>query len=131
MNSQDEFLTIRNYAKSLSENEIELEKAKIAAKGIEEQSLEKYQIEISTYQIPENINTNQLNKDIKSLRSKIEVFGPINMMASQEFNDLTQRKEFIDQQKGEVLTSIETLEKASLSIPLCGTLACNLMMFIL
>ncbi len=102
--------------KSLSENEIELEKSKLAAKGIEEQSLEKYQTEISTYQIPENINTNQLTKDIKSLRSKIEVFGPINMMASQEFNDLMQRKEFIDKQKSEVLTSIETLEKARAEI---------------
>lgn len=102
--------------KSLSENELELEKARISLKSIEEQSQEKYQIDISTHEVESDINVLQLSKDIKSLRSKIEVFGPINMMASQEFKELVERKQFIDQQKSEVLTSMETLEKARAEI---------------
>jgi len=102
--------------KSLSENEIELEKCRISQKGIEEQCLERYQLDINTHQNSGEINTAQLAKDIKSLRGKVETFGPINMMASQEFNDLNARKQFIDQQKAEVLTSIDTLEKARAEI---------------
>lgn len=102
--------------KSLSDNEIELEKCRIASKSIEEQSQEKYQLEISTFKVEGEIDVAKLSRDIKYLRSKIEVFGPINMMASQEFDDLMQRKQFIDQQKSEVLVSIETLEKARAEI---------------
>lgn len=99
--------------KNLSENELELEKNILSLKSIEEQAQEKYQIEISSFQ-PEKKNTNlvQLNKDIKYIRSKIDVFGPINMMATKEYNELLQRKEFITQQMDEVLSSMAILEKA-------------------
>ncbi len=104
------------HKKAMSENELELEKAKIALKSTEDQSQEKYQMDIATYELKGTINSVQLTKDIKSLKGKIEVFGPINMMASQEFADLTQRKDFIDQQKSEVINSMTILENARAEI---------------
>ena len=105
-----------SFKKVLSENELELEKAKIALRNIEEQSVEKYQMELSTYTFSGEVNYAQLAKNIKAFKARIEVFGPINMMASQEYNDLLQRKQFIDQQKEEVLSSLTILENARAEI---------------
>lgn len=102
--------------KSLSVNEMELEKARLGMTALEEQCQEKYKMELSTYELPKRIDIGELTKKMRSLKARLESFGPINMMAAQEYAELQERKAFIDQQKEEVLNSIETLEKARLEI---------------
>ena len=51
-------------------------------------------------------------RQISNLRSKIEDLGLINMVAVQEYDELSKRKEFIITQKQEVEAAIDPLELA-------------------
>ena len=60
----------------------------------------------------EEFNAQNTQRQISSLKSKIEGIGPINMMAVEEYDELSKRKEFINAQKEEVYAAINLLELA-------------------
>jgi chromosome segregation protein len=93
---------------------IDLEKVRMAIEGIREQAAEKYHIEIAEYEFefdPE-FKAETVGRRVSRLRKQIEDMGAINMMAIEEYEQLTERKEFIEAQREEVFSSIAILEEA-------------------
>lgn len=104
------------HKKAISETELEAEKSRLAAQALHEQAQEKYQADLGAVELPHSVNPGTLTNRIKTAREKLEIFGPINMRASQEYNELKERKDFVDRQKEEVLSSMAILEKAKQEI---------------
>ncbi|MBI2603372.1 MAG: chromosome segregation protein SMC [Deltaproteobacteria bacterium] len=102
--------------KAISETELEAEKTRLAAQALQDQAHEKYQFDLGSVDVPKNVNPGTLGNRIKNAREKLESFGPINMRASQEYSELKERKDFVDKQKEEVLSSMDILAKAKQEI---------------
>lgn len=100
--------------KSLSDKNVQIERATMAISSVTAQSQEKYQLDISTYEFtcdPE-FEADKAARSVGSLRGRIEALGPINMMALQEFEELTTRETFIKTQQDEINSSILLLNEA-------------------
>ena len=48
---------------------------------------------------------------VKDMKAKLEAMGPVNMMALEEFKETSQRHEFLDTQRKDLLDSIENTQK--------------------
>jgi chromosome segregation protein len=86
----------------------------MAITSVTAQAQEKYQLDIATYEFtydPE-FEADKVARSVGSLRGRIEGLGPINMMALQEFEDLTTRENFIRTQQDEINSSIALLNEA-------------------
>ncbi len=100
--------------KSLSDKNVQIERATMAITSVTAQAQEKYQLEISTHAFtydPE-FEADKAARNVGSLRGRIESLGPINMMALREFEDLTTRETFIRTQQDEINASIALLNEA-------------------
>ncbi len=100
--------------KSLSDKNVQIERANMAITSVNAQAQEKYQLDISTYTFtydPE-FEADKAARSVGSLRGRIESLGPINMMALREFEDLTTRETFIRTQQDEINASIALLNEA-------------------
>jgi chromosome segregation protein len=100
--------------KLYSEQKIRLERATIAIAGVIEQAMERYHLDITTYAFKpdEDFDAQAAHKQTNRLRAQIETMGPINMMAVEEYENLTKRESFIFAQKDEVISSIHLLGDA-------------------
>jgi len=101
--------------KALNEHQIKIEKAKSNIEALSEQAIEKYQIEdlgIVAFAETEGYDFAGEAKSVARLRSKLDKIGPINMMAIDEFDRLTERETFIFRNREEILKSIELLSVA-------------------
>ncbi len=97
---------------------IALERAKMEIQTIEEQTMEKYHLEIGSYEFERDhkFDIEKSTREISRLRGKMDGMGAINMMAIEEYERLTQRYNFITQQREEVIGSIRLLEEAIMEI---------------
>ncbi|WOO87219.1 AAA family ATPase [Mollicutes bacterium LVI A0039] len=57
-----------------------------------------------------DIDINQYASDVKSLKSKIRNLGPVNTLAIDEYRELTERFEFIDTQREDLVVAKNKLE---------------------
>lgn len=107
-----------NSQRGINDKNIQLERIKMALAGITEQAVEKYKLDLETYQfeIDPDFNHESKTRSVQRLRSKIESMGAINMMALQEYDEKTTRREFIIKQRDEVLSSIDLLAAAIIEI---------------
>lgn len=97
-----------------SKKNVELERLKQVSRGLLDQAQEKYQIDLMTYPYEEDLqfDPDKQNREIQKLRSQLETMGAINMVAVEQYEKISQRHEFINAQKEEVLGSILLLEEA-------------------
>ncbi len=100
--------------RGLAEKNVHLERVRMALQGVKEQAIEKYHIDLEhfSFTIDPEFNHDSKTRSVGRLRGKIESMGAINMMALQEFEEKTQRQEFITKQRDEVLSSIDLLTAA-------------------
>ena len=98
--------------KHLSGHELELERIRLGMEGTRQQSLEKYQTDPARSEDPEDpdFSPESAGQELARLRAKAEGFGPVNMMALEEFQELKERTEFMEGQKTELTSSINLLE---------------------
>ena len=99
---------------SLSEYKLQLERIKIGKDGIKQQAREKYHINLDSHVFDEveDFDAQKQGKIISSLRTQIQSMGPINMMAVDEYKELSDRHSFMEKQQNEVISSVELLEVA-------------------
>ena len=100
--------------KSLSDKNVQIERATMAITSVNAQAQEKYQLDIATYTFtydPE-FEADKIARSVGSLRGRIDSLGPINMMALKEFEELTSREDFIRTQQDEINSSIALLNEA-------------------
>ena len=100
--------------KSLADKNVQIERATMAISSVTAQSQEKYQIDIATYEFTYDaeFDADKAARSVGSLRGRIDSLGPINMMALQEFEELTTRETFIKTQQDEINSSIALLNEA-------------------
>lgn len=100
--------------KSKTQKSMEIERLKIAAKGLIEQANESYQIDLlnTEFEFDETFNEKSSSNLVKNLKKKIDSLGAINMVAVEEYDKLNERFEFVTGQKDDVLSSIQILEDA-------------------
>ena len=100
--------------RGLAERNVHLERLRMALAGVTEQAQEKYHLDLSTFQftIDPEFNHESRSRSVSRLRSKIESMGAVNMMALKEFEEKSERRDFITRQRDEVLSSIDLLKEA-------------------
>lgn len=100
--------------KITAQKDFEIEKIKANLENIINQALEKYSIDIKEYKLDDNIgfSVSSVSKDIKILKNKIDTLGSINMLAIEEFEDISTRRDFVLAQKDEIERCIDVLEVA-------------------
>ena len=106
--------------KVLNEKNMEAERLKFAIESNANQALEKYQLDLAElpFAKDEDFNLDKASRQCSQLRGKIENIGPVNLMAMQEYQELTDRSAFITAQKDEINASIEVLNTAIAEIEL-------------
>ncbi len=103
---------IREINSSYSSNNVKLERLAISLRTDTQVLREDYNM--STAMAIENakssIDINQYADDVKSLKSKIRNLGPVNTLAIAEYRELTERFEFIDTQRADLIVAKGKLE---------------------
>jgi chromosome segregation protein len=100
--------------RSLSEKNVHLERARMALQGVTEQATEKYHLDLASYAFERDpdFNPESRGRSVQRLRTKIEGMGAINMMALKEYDEKSERRDFITKQRDEVTSSIDLLTAA-------------------
>ena len=111
---KDARLSLGKLQKEMAEKNLEFERTTIGLSGSTQQATERYQIDLSSYEdpLPEGFQLDRYTKDIQKIRTHIETMGPINMMAIDEYETISNRESFISRQKDEVEASANLLESA-------------------
>jgi chromosome segregation protein len=100
--------------RTLATKGVELERIRMALQGVTDQATEKYHLDLETFQfeIDPDFNHESKARSVQRLRNKIEGMGAINMMALKEFEEKSERRDFITKQRDEVVSSIDLLTAA-------------------
>ena len=106
--------------KVLNDKNMEAERLRFAIESNVSQATEKYQLDLASlpFARDEDFNLDKAGRQCSQLRGKIENIGPVNLMAMQEYEELTQRSAFITAQKSEITASIDVLNTAIAEIEL-------------
>lgn len=103
----------KKWKDTLGETELELERSRIVLNSSLEQAKERYQIDLQRFEAKElGIHPNDMGKKIKEIKAQIDGLGLVNMRAVEEYNKLEERANFINEQKNEILSSIDVLQIA-------------------
>ena len=96
-------------------NELQLawQEAKVRSATIKEQ-LDEYDVSLDDLlkQLPETATVEEWDKKVQSLGRKISRLEPINLAAISEYEEHTERKEYLDRQHEDLMNALETLENA-------------------
>ena len=65
--------------------------------------------DIGDYAPEEEIDLEELSKEVKTLRAKMQNFGTINPMAIEAYKEVKEQYDFIDQQRNDLLKAKESL----------------------
>ncbi len=106
--------------KVLNDKNIEAERVRLGIESYLTQTLEKYQLDLAglPFVKDDDFNLDKAARQCSQLRSKIENVGPVNLMAMKEYQELTERQQFIISQRDEINSSIAVLNTAIAEIDL-------------
>ncbi len=60
--------------------------------------------------LPENMTSEQVDRQLADLTRRIDRIGPVNLVAIEEYEEQSERKEYLDKQHGDLVEALETLE---------------------
>ncbi|MFH1202661.1 MAG: AAA family ATPase [Candidatus Omnitrophota bacterium] len=82
--------------------------------SLKERLLNTYKVDIdgSTVQLDRGIDPTVLNNQINELKTKVDNFGTVNLVAIEEHEELKTRFEFLTKQQEDLLTAKDSLHKA-------------------
>ena len=75
-------------------------------------SLSDDEIRKEVTELSDDINIRICEEKIDSLNIKIERIGPVNLVAIEEYEECSERAEYLNKQKEDLLTALDTLQKA-------------------
>lgn len=92
----------------------ELQKTEVSIKlsNLEESIAEKYRVDLQNPELPVSDAYDDDSLIASELGARIESMGSVNIGALDEFNELSQRHEFLDKQHSDISLSIDELEDA-------------------
>ncbi len=110
-----EFRTVLHEAsKIMGETHINLEQFKMKEQYLTDQVQERYMKSLAEHAQGlevRDVETAQLETDVDSLKSKLKRIGEVNLTALKDYDDLTERFEFLNQQYSDLIDSKEMLKK--------------------
>ncbi len=111
---QDAGLFLQKNQKIQHDLLIEIERSQIGLKSALDQAQEKYGLPLSewAWSPPEHFRVDQCQMALNQLKAEYDQLGPVNSVALDEHEELTQRRDFILAQKEEIDSAIDLLETA-------------------
>ncbi len=111
---EDEYITLKNIREEVktltnesSKHSVKMERLTISIKNDTNILREEYNMSTQMAQnhCVNNIDIDEYDREVKSIKSKIRNLGPINVLAIEEYEELAQRYEFIDSQRSDLLAA--------------------------
>ena len=62
--------------------------------------------------LPESASVTEWMRSLEEIRERVERIGPVNLVAIEEYEEESQRKEYLDKQHNDLSEALETLESA-------------------
>jgi len=98
---------------ALEQTRINWQEQKVRRQTIEEQVVEAgFELKIIIDELPEEANIEAWQAAVEELEGKIHRLGPINLAAIDEFEQESERKEYLDAQNEDLVEALKTLEEA-------------------
>jgi len=108
--AEQDVLDVRSKLEQIRINQQEV---KVRRQTLEEQIIETgFELKALIQEMPEAANENDWQVQAEELDRKITRLGPINLAAIEEFEQQSERKEYLDKQNKDLTDALETLESA-------------------
>ncbi|HEY9199817.1 MAG TPA: chromosome segregation protein SMC [Gammaproteobacteria bacterium] len=105
--------TAQEMREQLSQLRIAMQETKVRTQTLLEQLAETgFALETLAQEMPENADIDVWAAELEQLEGKIQRLGPINLAAIEEFEEQSQRKQYLDAQNADLAEALETLENA-------------------
>lgn len=110
---QEVDLMVQTQRHKAEEGRLAGQAAEVRAKSLEETLQENgYELTSLLSQLPDDISELQTEERLVQIQRKVERLGPINLAAIDEFNSLTERKQYLDRQNQDLVEALATLQDA-------------------
>lgn len=97
----------------LEQNRMDHQTIKVKSETLEQQIVESgFDRDTVLANLPDDINAKQLSDDIEQCETKINRLGPINLAAIEEYDEVKERKVYLDKQDEDLNEALTTLENA-------------------
>jgi chromosome segregation protein len=97
----------------LEQIRINQQEVKVRRQTLEEQIIESgFELKFLLDEMPEEANETDWHSRVEELEQKINRLGPINLAAIEEFEQQSERKEYLDAQNADLTEALQTLENA-------------------
>ena len=102
----------------IHEEEILASEVQLKLSHLQESMKERYGATLSTSigASPEEFQKEEMSKRLGELKSSLEGFGEVNLMAIEEYQELKQRHDFLSEQQADLHQALDSLKKAILRI---------------
>jgi len=105
--------TAQEMREQLSQLRIAMQETKVRTQTLIEQLAETgFELETLAQEMAENADIDTWAKELEQLEGKIQRLGPINLAAIEEFEEQSQRKNYLDAQLADLNEALETLDNA-------------------
>ncbi len=127
--AKDEMNEVENKIISLNQSRNQhLQQVNVARESLEEHKLQKQEVvvrkqtqeehvaemnidrEALMAELPENPLLSDWQQSLETIQRKVERIGPVNLVAIEEFEEESTRKEYLDSQHNDLVEALETLE---------------------
>ena len=104
---------VEEIRRGLEEIRIGIQEVKVRRQTMEEQVSESgFELKQLRDEMPEEANEPQWQENVTNLEQKIHRLGPINLAAIEEFEQESERKQYLDAQNEDLTQALNTLEEA-------------------
>ncbi|MFT7458317.1 MAG: chromosome segregation protein [Planctomycetota bacterium] len=104
---------VQNLREKLAEAKMNAQETRVRLQTVVEQLQEQgHDIEVILGQMDEAAERTAWQERLESVERKINRLGPINLAAIDEYEQLSERKEYLDKQDADLAEALETLESA-------------------
>ncbi|MDX1823805.1 MAG: hypothetical protein R3354_03755, partial [Thiohalomonadales bacterium] len=104
---------VQDVRSQLEQIRINQQEVKVRRQTLEEQIVESgFELQPLLAEMPEEANETDWHARVEDLEQKINRLGPINLAAIEEFEQQSERKEYLDAQNEDLTQALQTLENA-------------------
>jgi chromosome segregation protein len=104
---------VQDVRSQLEQIRINQQEVKVRRQTLEEQISESgFELKPLLEEMPEEANETDWHSRVEELEEKINRLGPINLAAIEEFEQQSERKEYLDAQNADLTEALQTLENA-------------------
>ena len=109
---------LEDVRQKIHEEEIRFSEVQLKLQHLQDSMRERYGATLSTSMgtVPEEFPKEEMSKRLAELKTALEGFGEVNLMALEEYQELKQRHDFLTEQQSDLQQALDTLRKAIVRI---------------